>query len=359
MKAWRGAGLFSWRRRYADGVADHYATLGVSRSATADEIKSAYRKLARLYHPDVNKAADAQKKFAAAQQAYEVLSDAEKRKLYDQYGDAAFAQGGPGSASGQQRTQWGSGAGGGRARSGRGGAPDIDAEDLGSIFESIFGGGAGGMGGRAGAGGARGGRGQATYDYRDEDEEETVQEVRVDFMTAAKGGTAQVRVMTAQQTFKTIEVKIPAGTEDGAGMRVRGAMRGVAAAGASADLLLRVRVMPHELFRRGEGSNAGKGLDLYLDVPVTIAEATLGASIDVPTMKGTVQLTIPPGSASGKRMKLGAMGIRDEAGRQGDLYVIVQIVPPTEHGISDLEKDVLRRIAGLGGNPRGGAAWGR
>jgi DnaJ-class molecular chaperone len=329
-------------------VPDHYSTLGVARSASADDIKSAYRKLARQLHPDVNKAPDAQKKFAAVQQAYEVLSDAEKRKLYDMYGDAAFAQGGPGSASAQQRTQWGPGT----ARSRRVNTPDFDAEDLGSIFESIFGGSANGRAGRPSP------REQPPFSYTDDDDDEqTVQEVRVDFMTAAKGGTAQVRVLTPQETFKTIEVKIPAGVEDGAGLRVRGAMRGVGT--GSPDLLLRVRVVPHELYRRGEGPGTGKGLDVFLDLPLSIAEATLGATVDVPTIRGVAQLKIPTGTASGRRMKLAGMGIRDDQGRQGDFYAITQIVTPADAGISDLEKDVLRRIANLAGNPRGGPAWQR
>jgi len=338
-------------------VADHYTTLGVARSASADDIKSAYRRLARQLHPDVNKAPDAQKKFASVQQAYEVLSDSEKRKLYDMYGDAAFAQGGPGSASAQQRTQWGNA---GQAR-GRGRAsqhPDIDAEDLGSIFESIF----GGAGPRGGGTNPRAGnRARPVYDYDDDDgDEDNVQEVRIDFMTAAKGGTAPVRVLTRDETYKTIDVKIPAGIDDGGGLRVRGVLCGISA--GSPDLLLRVRITPHELYRRSELAGACKGLDVWLDVPLTIAEATLGATIDVPTMRGIAQLTIPPGTPSGRRMKLGGMGIKDDAGRQGDFYVIIQIVPPDQHAvtrISALEQDVLRRIADLSGNPRSGPAWQR
>ncbi|MFN6040522.1 MAG: DnaJ C-terminal domain-containing protein, partial [Phycisphaerae bacterium] len=100
--------------------------------------------------------------------------------------------------------------------------------------------------------------------------------------------------------------------------------------------------------------------DIFLDVPLSIAEATLGATIDVPTMRGVAQLTIPPGTPSGRRMKLGGMGIRDDAGRQGDFYVIIQIIPPAQTAvtrISALEQDVLRRIADLSGSPRSGPAW--
>jgi curved DNA-binding protein len=336
-------------------VADHYTTLGVARSASADDIKSAYRRLARQLHPDVNKAPDAQKKFAAVQQAYEVLSDSEKRKLYDMYGDAAFAQGGPGSASGQQRTNWGN-AGQARPRGRASQHPDIDAEDLGSIFESIF----GGANPRSASANSRGGaRARPGYeDYDDDGDDESVQEVRVDFMTAAKGGTVPVRVLTRDETFKTIDVKIPAGLEDGSGLRVRGALRGIST--GSPDLLLRVRITPHELYRRGDATGGAKGLDIFLDVPLSIAEATLGATIDVPTMRGVAQLTIPPGTPSGRRMKLGGMGIRDDAGRQGDFYVIIQIIPPAppaDARISALEQDVLRRIADLSGSPRSGPAW--
>lgn len=345
-------------------MADHYTTLGVARSASADDIKSAYRRLARQLHPDVNKAPDAQKKFAAVQQAYEVLSDDEKRKLYDMYGDAAFAQGGPGSASGQQRTQWGN-AGGPRSRGRASQHPDIDAEDLGSIFESIFGA-AGPRGGGAGSRGSganprTGSRAQPVYDYDDDDgDEDTVQEVRIDFMTAAKGGTAPVRVLTREETFKTIDVKIPAGIDDGGGLRVRGVLRGIS--GGSPDLLLRVRIAPHDLYRRSDAGGPAKGLDVFLDLPLTLAEATLGATVDVPTIRGVAQLKIPAGTPSSRRMKLTGMGIKDDAGRQGDFYVIIQIVPPAppaDARISALEQDVLRRIADLSGNPRSGPAWQR
>jgi curved DNA-binding protein len=326
-------------------VSDHYSTLGVGKSASADEVRAAFRKLARQLHPDVNPGADAAKRFAKVQQAYEVLSDNEKRAMYDQFGDAAFA---PGAAAGGHRPRGAPAGWSSRSSArGRGSVPDFDAQDLGSIFESIFG---GGQGGRSNT------RAGAAYDQDDDEMEESVHEARVDFMLAAKGGTHSVRVPTAQETFKTIEVRIPAGTDDGAGLRVRGALRGLQQ-GAS-DLLLRVRVLPHELFRRGEHAS-GKGLDIFFDLPITIAEATLGASVQVPTLQGTVQLRVPAGTASGKRLMLRGMGIRDDAGRQGDCYAIVQIVPPSDAGISDLEQDVLRRIAGLGGNPRSSAAWQR
>ncbi|HEX2838264.1 MAG TPA: DnaJ C-terminal domain-containing protein [Phycisphaerales bacterium] len=326
---------------------DYYDILGVKRSASADEIRTAYRKLARQYHPDVNKAPDAVKKFAEAQKAYDVLSDVEKRKLYDQFGaDAADRGPAPGP--------------------GRSGAPpwahgtppdiDMDAEDLGSVFEAIFGG--MGTGGRPQGGGRpRGRTGGRTHAHRHAPPvSEEVHEVRVDFVTAAKGGMSAVRVTDAKGT-RTVEVRIPPGTEDGAQMRVRGVLRDEE--NLPADLLLRIRTLPHELWRRGEFTETGVGLDLHLDLPLTIAEATFGATIDVPTLTGKVSLTIPPGTASGRKLRMRGLGIVTDDGRKGDLVAVVQVTPPDTARISDLEKDVLRRIAEAGGNPRSGPSWRR
>ncbi|MFO0832930.1 MAG: DnaJ domain-containing protein [Phycisphaerales bacterium] len=333
---------------------DYYDVLGVKRSASADEIKSAYRKLARQYHPDVNKSADAQKKFTEVQRAYDVLGDDEKRKMYDQYGaDAAergFGAQGPGAGPGAG-PGYGPGPGaGGRPPWGQG-VPhgvDMDDEDLGSVFEAIF----GGMGGQAGRGGG-GGRGRAR---RAAPPVEEVHEVRVDFVTAARGGMAAVRVTDGKGT-RTVEVKIPPGTEDGAQMRVRGVLRDED--NLPADLLLRVRALGHELWRRGEFQETGQGLDVYLDLPLTIAEATFGATVDVPTLGGKVSLTIPAGTASGRKLRMRGLGIVTDDGRKGDLVAVAQVVPPDTARISDLEKDVLRRIADAGGNPRSGPSWRR
>jgi DnaJ-class molecular chaperone len=328
---------------------DYYDVLGVARSASPDEVRKAYRKLARTYHPDVNKAPDAAKKFAEVQGAYEVLSDDQKRKLYDQFGESAFDQGGnaPPHRGGPRHT-W-SNVGGAPGRGGPRAARDMDPEDISSVFEAIFGAGRSG----AGAGQRRGRRADALDEEDDDAPREVAQDIRVDFLTAVRGGSQQLHLTVGPES-KTIEVKIPAGIDDGAHLRVRGALKGMGAAGA--DLLLRVRLMPHELWRRGEHVETGKGLDLYLDLPLTLAEATLGATIDVPTPKGPVQLRVPPGTASGRRLRLRAMGIKADDARQGDLVAIAQIAPPPGDQVTDADKEALRRMS-EGTSPRSSPAW--
>jgi curved DNA-binding protein len=334
---------------------DYYEVLGVSKSASADDIRAAYRKLARTYHPDVNKEPQAQKKFTEVQHAYDVLSDDAKRKVYDQFGPAAFEAGGAASASGRA-----GGAGGAGPHyswsnvGGQGGGPsfnfegvDFDTEDVGSVFEAIFGGRAqtpfGGRAGRAGRAGPR------TQEY--ESEPDAIRaDIIVSFLTAAKGGVEKVRITEGAKT-RTIEVTIPAGTEEGTQMRVRGAGAG------QRDIILRVHVGSHPLLRRGELAETGKGLDLYLDLPVSIAEATLGAPVQVPTLTGPVELSVPPGTASGRRLRLRGRGIHDPQGRQGDLYAVIKIVPPSGEDLSESQRQELQAIGARGPSPRAGPEW--
>ncbi|HYE62256.1 MAG TPA: DnaJ C-terminal domain-containing protein [Phycisphaerales bacterium] len=345
---------------------DYYDILGVGRGASADEIKSAYRKLARKYHPDVNKDAEAQKRFTEVQQAYDVLSDEQKRKLYDQFGAAAFESGGPGTAAGQQQRTRGGGGGGGAHYTwsnvgGPGGGPgfgfDPDTEDMSSIFESIFGGRGGSpFGGGGGGGGAAGGgrtrsrsRGGPGEEYARPAPDEVRQDVTIDFMTAAKGGVQKLRV-TEDGKSRTIEVSIPSGAEEGQQLRVRGGAGG-------RDLILRLHIGTHELFRRGEGEQAGKGLDLTLELPLTIAEATLGATVSVPTLTGPVDLQVPPGTASGKKLRLRGRGIHDPQGRHGDLYTVIRIVPPKGGDLTPEQREVLAEIARVTPPVRRGDGW--
>jgi DnaJ-class molecular chaperone len=333
---------------------DYYDILGVKRSATPDEIRAAYRKAARQFHPDVNKSPDAPAKFKEVAQAYEVLSDDQKRPLYDQFGEAGLNAGPTGGPSGRS-------AGSSPGASGQ--RVDLNAEDLSDVFDAIFGGGMGTKRSstRPGFGG---------FNPFDDDEPPTstrshaprgaratqqqVHEVRVDFLTAAKGGTQAFRIQ-AEAGPKTVEVKIPAGLEDGAQLRVRGVLTD--SKGGPADLLLKVHILPHDLYRR----EPGKGLDLAMDLPLTIAEATLGAVVDVPTLTGWVQLQVPAGTPSGRCLRVREKGIRTEDGRFGDLHAIVQVVPPVSLNASDLEKDVLRRLSDASGTfkVRAGSAWTR
>jgi DnaJ-class molecular chaperone len=302
---------------------DYYEVLGVTKSATAEEIRRVYRKLARQFHPDVNKAADAQKKFTEVQEAYDVLSDAAKKKSYDQFGHAAEMRGAPGG---------GGGSGGPHYSWSQTGGGQVDMEDLGSMFDAFF----GGMGGRPGS--TRSARGRKERAGRDQDVEAAVTtevELSITFMTAVRGGKESLR-MEQGGKVKTIEVSIPKGVADGAKLRVKGA--------ADSEVILKVRVGDHPFFRRTEVKGLGSpDLDLYLDLPLSLAEATLGATVPVPTLEGKVELTIPAGTPSGRKLRLKGRGIEDAQGRKGDLYVITRIVPPTGELSSD-EADALRRL---------------
>ena len=322
---------------------DYYDILGVGRQASADEIKSSYRKLARQYHPDVNKAADAQRKFTEVQQAYDVLSDEKKRGMYDRFGHAAFESGAAEQAAARAA------AGGGPHYSwsnvGGGGGPvdpssmGFDPDDLGSIFESMFGGGQ--------TRGAAGGQRRKSHGKRKASEPPptSTADLHVDFMVAAKGGTQTVRLGEGKDA-RTIEVTIPAGCDTGTQLRVR------STDGRTGDVILTVRPTAHRHFRRGEHEETGKGLDLFIEVPITIAEATLGGTVTVPTLGGTVDLAVPEGSPSGRRLRLRGLGITDAQGRKGDLYAVLKIIPPPSATLSPLEVAALKEIAARGGSCR-------
>lgn len=305
---------------------DYYEVLGVAKGASADDIRKAYRALARKLHPDVNKAPDAAAKFNEVQQAYDVLSDESKRKLYDQFGTAAFETGGPPPprGGGRGRAHYSSSGVGNPGGGFRVEGPFGD--DLEDVFESIF----GGSFERGARGGRRPGPGRGA-----EEAQPSRSELSVTFETAVRGGKENLRVEAGGKT-RTIEVTIPAGVEDGQQLRVRGA-------GETGDLLLTIRVGGHPLWRRGEGAQTGKGLDLYLDLPLTVAEALLGATVPVPTLEGEVDLTVPPGTGSGKLLRLRGRGIKDAGGRVGDLYARVQIVAPPGP-LSDAEAAAIQSL---------------
>jgi len=329
---------------------DYYKVLGVDRNATADQIKSAYRKVARQLHPDVNKAPDASERFAEAQEAYDVLSDPEKRKVYDRIGHEAYTSGGAaagaGARSGAHRGPGGatytwSNVGGG----GFGGANDeFDLDDISSIFEGLFGGGRG-----SGFGGGRSEVGAGRARARSARGRDIASEIQVPFETALQGGKQTVRISRGGSP-QTIDVTIPKSTEDGARLRIRGAGQPSAATGPAGDLILTIRVAPHPLFRREE-------LDISLDLPVTIAEATLGATVSVPTPTGSVQLKVPPGSASGSKLRLRGRGVETQDGRRGDLYAVIKIVAPKPAELTDADRDALEKIGQRLPNPRKGQGW--
>ncbi len=296
---------------------DYYKTLGVSRSASEDEIRKAYRELVRKHHPDVSKAPDAAARFNEIQQAYDVLMDPEKRKAYDRFG-AAGAQ-----AGGSRKTQ--------------SSGVDVDMDDLDSVFETFFGRqrGASRTAGRSRAGATRRGV-----------REPLRHEIQIPFMTAARGGTHQFRV-SAGGKDQTLSVNIPPAIVTGAKLRIR------KPEGLDRDIVLRVKIGNHPHFRRVEG----KPLDLEFDLPVSIVEATLGAKIRVPTLDGRVEITLPEGSPSGQKLRLRERGLASSDGSRGDLYGIVRIVPPKPGSLTDNDRRALEDLARRAGSPRGGDVW--
>lgn len=285
---------------------DYYQILGVSRTASQAEIQKAYRKLARKFHPDMNpEDKTAKDKFKSLQEAYDVLNDPQKREMYDRYGSAFESVGG---GAGPRR---------GAARGGPEGFHEVD-------FSEIFGQGgpASGLGGfeeilRQYAGGPRSGR-RPSPRTRGAD---IAHELHVSFKTAITGGRAELAVRRADGRIETISVTIPAGIEDGKKLNLRGQGEPSPSGGSPGDLLITIRVAEHPHFRR-------HGEDLEVSVPVTLAEAALGAKIDVPTPQGEISLKIPPGTSSGKRLRLKKLGVPNGKGGHGDLYAEVRIMIP-------------------------------
>jgi DnaJ-class molecular chaperone len=312
---------------------DYYQILGVDRRATADEIRRAYRKLARKYHPDVNKSADAAEHFAEVSEANEVLSDAEKRKVYDQFGHAgvnASAAGEGGFRPGGFGAQ-GWGAGGDRS--------DVSSADFGAIFEQMFG---GGIRGGAPFGAQQAARPPAVRRGRDMEHP-----LHVSFMTALQGGEEHLR-FTVNGKPQTIAVKIPPCIDTGAKLRVQGKGQPGQHGGAPGDLILEVEVGAHPWFRR-------EGLDVSMDLPISIAEAALGATVSIPLPRGEATLKVPAGASSGRRLRLRGKGGRGAGGKEGDFYAVIQIVGPTD--LSDRGRELLEDLRGELKNPRESGPW--
>lgn len=314
---------------------DYYQTLGVDRKASEEEIRRAYRKLARKYHPDVNKDADAAKRFSEVTEAYDILSDPAKRKDYDRFGragvGAGHAPGGVGGPGDRTRATW--------TQAGPGGFSATGA-DFSEVLEQMFGGGASPF---ARGGGFRSTAGpQAVKPTKGEDIHHTVS---VAFLTAALGGTEQLRLASDATDGKaeTIDVKIPAGIEHGARMRIKSRGHRSRDGGSPGDLILTVNIGQHPYYRRD-------GLDLLIDVPITIAEAALGTTVTVPLLKGSVQIKIAPGTSSGRKLRVKEKGIVDAKGSAGDFYAVVQIIAPTN--LSERGRKAIEELAPELENPR-------
>ena len=283
---------------------DLYAVLGVSRNATQDQIKKAYRDLARKHHPDMNQGDKrSEEKFKEIQRAYETLSDPEKKKAYDMFGTTGFGGQRPG--------------GGGSYRQYSRGFPGID-----EIFKDIFSQG----GGSYGTGGA-GGSFRDIFDFgttpqRPRKPGNTRHTVTLDFETAVKGGEKELLIKSPEGGTEKVTVRIPAGVKTGSKIRLPG--KGEQLNSMAGDLILEIKVLSHPVFRREND-------DIYIDLPLTVYEAALGTLLDVPTVESPVKLTIPPGVGSGTKMRLKEKGVRNlKTGKRGDQFVVVQIAMPEE-----------------------------
>jgi curved DNA-binding protein len=294
---------------------DYYEVLGVPRTATQEEIQRSYRKLARKFHPDVNKARDAEDRFKEINEANEVLKDPEKRKKYDLLGENwktgqefrpppgwehhyDFGQGG-----GQTEFQWG----------GSGGFSDF--------FEMLFGAQRAGQG----RGGPRRGGGPV-WSQAGSDQEATVRiSIEDAFHGVTKSITLQMQSVTPEGQIavheKTYEVKIPTGIMTGQKIRLSGQGGEGMGGGRRGDLYLKIEIEPHAIYRL-------KDRDVSLDLPVAPWEAVLGADVQITTPSGQVTLKIPPGTQSGQKMRLRGKGMPNPKGTAGDLYAVIQIMVP-------------------------------
>jgi curved DNA-binding protein len=312
---------------------DYYETLGVSKTASEDEIKSAFRKLARKYHPDVAKDKKAaEEKFKQINEAYEVLSDPEKRRKYDQLGENWNQPGGF-----QPPPQWGGGQPGGfRWAGGENGGVEFEFGGTGfsDFFEAFFGGGRGRS--------AFGGFGQrGTMAERGNDVEA---DIMVTLEEALNGSTRQVSLRRAgSKKTETYQVKIPRGVREGQRIRLAGQGEAGERGGKSGDLFLRVRLARHPDF-------SVEGSDLVHEVKIAPWQLVLGDQLIVPTLEGSARLKLPPSTQGGQRFRLRGRGLPGVSGQRGDLYVVVQIAVPKK--LSERERELWEQLAHLHGREK-------
>lgn len=307
---------------------DYYEVLGVHKKATNQELKSAYRKLAKKYHPDTNPGdAKAEQMFKEITEAYNVLSDQEKRKLYDQFGHAAFDAGAGGSAEGYA----GSGAGGHfwKSTGPQGTRTEYYSGNMDDLFGDMFGGFFN-----------RGNR-KNHFDFEDGFEDEggsdLTSEINISFRDAALG--CEKIISFDGSRFDTLAVKIPAGINEGQSVRLRGKGR-KGPSGKAGDLLIKVHILGDDKYTRN-------GQDVYITESIPYTTAILGGEVNFDTLYGPVKCKIPAGSQAGSKLRLKNKGIVSmrNPGAYGDEYVILQIQVPKN--VSEKEKDLLRQLKEL------------
>jgi len=305
---------------------DYYAVLGVEPDAKEDEIKRAYRKLARTYHPDVSKEADAQQRFSEVGEAYEVLKDAEKRKAYDELRAGGFRQGQDFRPPPDWQQQWGFGDAGGFSDG------DRDTGGFSDFFESIF----GHPHARRGRGGQNGG---GAFRMRGEDLHHVIP---VSLEEAFAGGSRELALTVPEadqhgairQRRRTLRVRIPPGVTQGQHIRLRGQGGQGIGGGKAGDLYLEIDIEQHPHYEVN-------GRDVHLQLPVAPWEAMLGSKIRVPTLGGAVNVQVPAGSQDGDRLRLRGRGLPGEP--PGDQHVILRVVVPTE--LNDRAKQLSEELA--------------
>jgi curved DNA-binding protein len=310
---------------------DLYKELGVSKGASADEIKKVYKKLASQLHPDKNPGDQkVEARFKAVNRAYQILKDPEKRRLYDEFGEESLREGfNPAAARAYRNAAQAAG-----ARRARGGG--VNFEDFaggagpggfGDLLGELFGGGRGG-GGRRVAVGAKG--------------SDVASEVAVDFVSAIRGAELRLRL---QDGGDEVTVRVPPGAGEGDKVRVPGHGAPSPTGGPPGDLVIAVRVNPHPYFERD-------GLDLYLNLPITVAEAHRGAKVRVPTPDGPVTLSVPKHAQSGQELRLKGKGVK-RAQKQGDLYVRFMVKLPAQDS-PEIDAAVDTLESAMSGDVRGG-----
>ncbi|HKO88820.1 MAG TPA: DnaJ C-terminal domain-containing protein [Burkholderiales bacterium] len=289
---------------------DYYAILGVERGADEDAIKKAYRKLARKYHPDVSKESGAEEKFKEVAEAYQTLSDKEKRAAYDQLGSHRNGE------DFRPSQDW-------ETRFGQSGMDDFDLSDL---FSHL-----GGFGRQT----RRGGFSMPGQDYE--------VEARISIEDAAQGTELDLNFEApslddrgrTRRTQKQLHIRVPKGVVDGQRLRVPGKGGPGVQGGPPGDLYLNIGFMPHRLFKT-------TGHDLYLELPLAPWEAVLGAEIEVPTLEGTLKVRVKPGARAGQKLRLAEKGLPKPKGGAGDLYCVLQIAMPEK--TNEAEKALYEQL---------------
>lgn len=303
---------------------DYYATLGVKDDASPEDIKKAYRKLARKYHPDVSKEEGAEDKFKDAAEAYEALKDPEKRAEYDELRKYGGSQ--KGNFEPPPGWQGGSSFGGG-------GYTEADSAQFSDFFESVFGGAQGGA--RRGGFGGFGHRGNMRGD-------DVHARLALLLEEAYNGGEKQIQFEVTEQgadgrpsrRIKTLKVKIPVGMKQGQHIRLRGQGSPGVGGGESGDLFVEVELAPHPVF-------TVEGRDIIMTLPVTPWEAALGASVTVPTLGSKLKLKVPKGATGGQKLRLKGKGLQGK--QPGDQIVILQIALPADH--SEASEALYQKLA--------------